>query len=81
MVKALTGYCVNRDDANSVGHHDLFALSNDVKAGFLKSLDGIEMERRLLSRASFISCTGKDILSDDSARCMIIFDRHIPLYG
>ena len=33
----------NRNNANPVGHDDVLALPNDEEAGFLKSLDRIEM--------------------------------------
>ena len=33
----------NRDDADAVGHHDVFALSDDPKAGFLESADGVSV--------------------------------------
>ncbi len=33
----------NSNNANPVGHHDVLALANDAKIGFLKGLDRIEM--------------------------------------
>ena len=33
----------NGDNANSIRHHYVFSLANDVKPGFLQSLDGIEV--------------------------------------
>jgi hypothetical protein len=31
----------NRQDADSVGHHDVFTLAHEPKDGFLKDADGI----------------------------------------
>jgi len=33
----------NRHDANTVRHHDVFALAYDTKAGLLQGLNGIEV--------------------------------------